>query len=168
MVHVLVAALVVGAGFAAFGRGVSSADSAAASPLSAAAKPEQVPAEAPEADEPGSVQGDVLEMIEDVAEYTYARIGKKGSEGEWVAFPTAEIQLGQHLQITGATKMSDFTSKTLKRTFATIWFGSLGTGGGHKKGASSRMQGLQAQAQNLRIPTAVRTRTPRLQSPTSR
>ncbi|HEY6081646.1 MAG TPA: hypothetical protein VIW29_22680 [Polyangiaceae bacterium] len=72
------------------------------------------------ADEPS---GEVLES-QDVAGYTYLRL--KTAAGEvWAAVPRASVKLHEQVRITGANLMLDFESKTLKRTFPKIYFGSL-------------------------------------------
>lgn len=129
LVHVLIATLVVGASFAACERGTPSADNAAGAPKPAAekAEPSLQGVEEPPAVDAATVEGDVLELL-DVAQYTYARLGKKGSEDTWIAFPATPLKVGQHVRLGGAMKMTDFASKSLKRTFPTIWFGTLEDG----------------------------------------
>jgi hypothetical protein len=67
--------------------------------------------------------GEVLEALP-VANYTYLRL--KSAQGEvWAAVPLASLRVHDHVQLTGVSLMRDFTSKTLKRTFASIYFGNL-------------------------------------------
>ncbi len=71
------------------------------------------------------VKGKVLEVM-DVPGYTYLRL--KTDDGEtWAAVSSAQVKKGAKVTITNATVMSNFESKTLKRTFPTILFGALGT-----------------------------------------
>jgi hypothetical protein len=133
MVYVLVGAI----GAAAVIGGVRSMSNAP----SPTAKPEPV-AVAPAPDRAGaaaqpseaaadSLSGEVLEKLE-VPNYSYLRIGKKGSEGAWAAVPTAPIAVGAPARVVGAMKMTNFESKALKRTFPEIFFGTLaGASGGH-------------------------------------
>ncbi len=89
------------------------------------AVPEQAgnPTAQPEADSVGEPSGEVLET-QDVASYTYLRL--KTAAGEvWAAVPRATVRLHDQVRITGANLMLDFESKTLKRTFPKIYFGSL-------------------------------------------
>jgi hypothetical protein len=90
--------------------------------------PEQAvgnPATQPAGDS-GEPSGEVLET-KDVASYTYLRL--KTASGEvWAAVPRATIRLHEQVRITGASLMLDFESKTLKRTFPKIYFGSLAGG----------------------------------------
>ena len=69
------------------------------------------------------VSGDVLET-KDVDSYTYVRL--KTAQGEtWAAIPTATLKKGQTIRIDNAMVMNNFESKSLKRTFPSIVFGSL-------------------------------------------
>jgi hypothetical protein len=76
-----------------------------------------------------TVTGQVLEVTE-VDAYTYLRL--KTSDGEtWAAVGKAPVKVGQTVTIEGASVMTNFESKTLKKTFPKIVFGSLaGTGAG--------------------------------------
>jgi hypothetical protein len=88
----------------------------------------------------GLVQGTVAEVIQ-VPNYTYLRL--TGPQGEtWAAVATdTTLAVGQAVSIGAATMMSGFTSKTLNRTFDTIWFGSLSSAGA---AAAPAMGGGQA------------------------
>ncbi len=146
MVHVFIAAVAAGATYAAVGR-VSSSPSTSSPPpppaaMQSGAQPKALPqGPVDHASEPGAqpqapgVQGAVLEVI-DVPQYTYARVGETGSEGEWVAVPTAKLQVGQRIVVRNAMQMTNFTSTTLKRTFASIWFGSLDDGSAPRANAA--------------------------------
>jgi DNA/RNA endonuclease YhcR with UshA esterase domain len=78
---------------------------------------------------PASVTGEVLE-VQDVDSYTYLRL--KTKEGEtWAAVSRAPVQKGAQVTIENPAVMSNFESKTLKRKFDRIVFGTLaGTGPG--------------------------------------
>lgn len=72
----------------------------------------------------GVLSGEVME-VKDVASYTYLRL--KTRDGEtWAAVNTAAVKKGAVVTIENAMVMTDFESKTLKKTFPTIVFGSLG------------------------------------------
>jgi hypothetical protein len=73
---------------------------------------------------PRALTGTVLEKI-DVPHYVYLRVGPKGAAGTWAAVPTADVKIGQAVQIDDAMDMVNFTSATLKRTFDHIYFGVL-------------------------------------------
>jgi len=69
------------------------------------------------------LQGTVLETI-DAAQYTYLRL--KTSNGEvWAAVPHAKVTKGASVTIVDPMVMTNFESKTLKRTFDKIMFGTL-------------------------------------------
>jgi hypothetical protein len=70
-----------------------------------------------------SLQGEVLE-VKNVESYTYVRL--KTATGEvWSAVPTATLKTGAKVTIENAMEMHNFESKSLKRTFPTIFFGNL-------------------------------------------
>ncbi len=71
-----------------------------------------------------STTGAVLESL-DVPGFTYLRLKTKDGE-TWAAVPTAAVKKGDTVTVENGSLMNNFESKTLKRTFATILFGSLG------------------------------------------
>jgi hypothetical protein len=73
------------------------------------------------------VKGEVLE-VKDVEGYTYLRLKTKDGE-TWAAVGTAPIKKGAEVTIENVMVMSDFESKSLKKTFPTILFGTLGGAG---------------------------------------
>jgi hypothetical protein len=81
-------------------------------------------------DAPGAagatVKGQVLE-IKDVDAYTYLRLKTKDGE-QWAAVNKAPVKQGAEVTIENASVMKNFESKTLKRKFDTIVFGSLAGG----------------------------------------
>ena len=84
-------------------------------------------AEAPAA-ENGAIGGEVLETVP-VSKYTYLRL--RSSDGEvWAAVPSANVAIGSRVTISNATRMDDFKSATLGRTFKIIYFGTLGAAAG--------------------------------------
>ena len=84
-------------------------------------------AETPPSPQPGSLKGEVLE-VQDVDAYTYLRLKTKDGE-TWAAVNKAPISKGAEVTIENATVMTNFESKTLKKTFDRIVFGTLaGTG----------------------------------------
>jgi hypothetical protein len=75
-------------------------------------------------DAPGAtVRGQVLE-VKDVDAYTYLRLKTKDGE-QWAAVNKAPVKQGADVTIENAAVMKNFESKTLKRKFDTIVFGSL-------------------------------------------
>lgn len=100
-----------------------------ATPVLAADKP------APAVASATVVTGEVLE-VKDVDIYTYLRL--KTKEGEtWAAVPKAPIKTGAKVTIENAMVMNNFESKSLKKTFPTIVFGSLAGAGKQMAGAPS-------------------------------
>ncbi len=89
-----------------------------APPPSAAAE-----AAAPAAAAGASIKGKVIERL-DAPPYSYLKL--QTAEGEaWAAVPKAEIANGQEVTVAGAMPMTAFESKTLKRKFDTVYFGTL-------------------------------------------
>lgn len=72
----------------------------------------------------GRLEGTVAEVIQ-VPNYTYLRL-QTASGDTWAAVSTTEsVRQGQQVRLATATEMTGFTSKTLGRTFDSIWFGEL-------------------------------------------
>ncbi len=72
------------------------------------------------------IKGQVLE-VQDVETYTYLRI--KTEDGEtWAAVGKAPVVKGDKVTIENVMVMNNFESKSLKKTFPTIIFGTLGAG----------------------------------------
>jgi hypothetical protein len=92
----------------------------------------------PAAPQSASVQGEVIE-VQDVDAYTYLRL--KTAQGEtWAAVNKAPVKKGAKVTIENATVMTNFESKTLKKTFDRIVFGSLaGAGTGAPPAAAAGM-----------------------------
>lgn len=75
----------------------------------------------------GGVSGEVLE-VKEVESYTYLRLKTKDGE-TWAAVGKAAVKKGDKVTLENVSVMKNFESKTLKKTFPTILFGSLvGTG----------------------------------------
>jgi hypothetical protein len=84
-------------------------------------------AENPPSPQTASVKGTVLE-VKDVDAYTYLRLKTKDGE-TWAAVNKAPVAKGAEVTIENANVMTNFESKTLKKTFDRIVFGNLaGTG----------------------------------------
>ena len=75
------------------------------------------------ADQAPALRGRAREVI-DVAEYTYLRLST--TQGEvWAAVSKAPVVVDSDVAIENATRMENFESATLKRTFPVIYFGAL-------------------------------------------
>jgi len=74
-----------------------------------------------------TLSGKVLE-VKDVETYTYLRLKTKDGE-TWAAVGKAPVKVGAEVTIENAMVMSNFESRTLKKTFDKIVFGSLAVPG---------------------------------------
>lgn len=100
------------------------------------------PGGAPAAAAPANViEGEVLEVL-NVPGYTYARIGAKGTDGTWAAFPTSKLAVGDKAKVNAEMMMKDFPSKALNKTFPSIWFGNLDDGKAPPAGAAAMNEGM--------------------------
>jgi hypothetical protein len=85
-----------------------------------------------------AVKGEVLE-VKAVANFTYLRL--KTDSGEvWAAVINTPVMQGTTVTIENAIVMKNFESKTLKKTFPIILFGSLAGAPGNAPGSS--MEGV--------------------------
>jgi len=66
----------------------------------------------------GSNGGTVAETI-DAGGYTYLRIKESDT---WIATSTLEVSSGAQIEYSGGSEMNNFYSKSLDRTFESIWF----------------------------------------------
>jgi hypothetical protein len=97
---------------------------------------------APPAPAANAVTGEVLE-VQNVESYTYLRL--KTAQGEtWAAVPTAAVKKGAKVTIENANVMKNFESKTLKKTFPTVVFGTLAGAPGSVAGAPAGAGGPHA------------------------
>ncbi|APR74913.1 HYpothetical protein A7982_00259 [Minicystis rosea] len=131
MVHLFLGSIVAAAAFAG-ARSFTSAAAPQPEPMPAIMPPASTTAPPPASADGAPVEtiaGEVLETI-DVSSYSYLRLGAKGSEGTWVAVPTAKLAVGTPVRVVSSLKMTDFKSATLKRTFPVIYFGTLDDGKG--------------------------------------
>lgn len=65
-------------------------------------------------------EGKVVSVL-DTTGYTYMELENGGSTF-WIAAPTTKVNKGDHIRFVESMTMSNFTSKTLNRTFGTIIF----------------------------------------------
>jgi hypothetical protein len=147
MIHVLFAAVAAGAAVGGV-RGLGGTtqpidpDSTTAAALSPAPNAEQGGSEARA---PAAIEGEVLEAIQ-VPNYSYLRVGARGSEGTWAAVPTTDLAVGDHARVGDALQMQGFTSNALKRTFPVIYFGTLETSAGGAAAANPHAKGAPLRA----------------------
>jgi len=83
------------------------------------------------------VKGEVIE-VKDVQSYTYLHLKTKDGES-WAAVNKAPVRKGAEVTIENVTVMKNFESKSLKKTFPTIFFGTLAGTGGSAAGAGNDM-----------------------------
>lgn len=84
---------------------------------------------------PASIKGTVLETM-DSGGYTYLRLKTKDTE-TWAAVNRSLVRTGTEVTVENVMVMTDFESKSLKKTFPTILFGTLGTAGQPATGTSA-------------------------------
>jgi hypothetical protein len=86
--------------------------------------------------------GKVLE-VKDIDSYTYLRL--KTKDGEiWAAVNKSPVKVGADVAIANPTVMTNFESKTLKKTFDRIVFGSLAAPGASAASKGADMGSLHA------------------------
>jgi len=76
--------------------------------------------------------GKVLEK-QDVSPYTYVRLDDETGHQIWAAIPQTELEIGEKIALKDGIVMSNFHSKTLNRTFASIVFAAGLAGDSEKK-----------------------------------
>ncbi|HEY5973218.1 MAG TPA: DNA-binding protein [Geobacteraceae bacterium] len=69
-------------------------------------------------------KGKVVQVINSGG-YTYIQLKKKSGEKVWAAIPDTKIEIGSQLTLNPGMVMTNFESKTLKRTFDEIIFTDL-------------------------------------------
>lgn len=82
-----------------------------------------------------TAKGEVLE-VKDVESYTYLRLRTTNGE-TWAAVQKASVKKGDKVTIENVMVMNNFESKSLKKTFPTILFGTLGGAGENAAGAAN-------------------------------
>ncbi|MFQ5645427.1 MAG: hypothetical protein ACE5GM_00725 [bacterium] len=73
------------------------------------------------AEEISSVHSGVVITVINTKGYTYIEY-KHEDDKMWVAVPQMEVKVGDRVKFEGGYMMSDFHSKSLNRTFSTIFF----------------------------------------------
>ncbi len=88
--------------------------------------------------------GKVLETL-DASSYTYVRFETPYGEA-WAAVPQARLEIGSEIAIANPQAMSNFESKTLGRSFETIYFGTIEGSNAGSPMAPSKMKGQPSTA----------------------
>ena len=92
------------------------------------AQPQQAAgAQAPNAAPSAVIKGKIVERL-DADPYSYLKLQTDSGEA-WVAVPKTDKGPGNEVTVSGAMPMSQFESKTLKRKFELVYFGTLGEPG---------------------------------------
>jgi hypothetical protein len=81
----------------------------------------ELPAQTTTHEHTGQITGKVLESMNSGG-YSYIRLLQKGGGKVWVAVPEARITVGEHVSFREGLVMTNFQSKTLRRTFDRIIF----------------------------------------------
>jgi hypothetical protein len=92
-----------------------------------------------------SLSGKVVETM-NAGGYTYVRLEKNGKK-TWIAVPQMKASVGQQMAFQPGQEMTNFTSKTLNRTFESIIFSSgpaVPQKGASDKTASAKAPGSKA------------------------
>jgi hypothetical protein len=107
--------------------------------------------------ESATLKGKVLEVTQ-VESYTYLRLNTRDGE-VWAAVPKTTVKKGATVSIENITVMNNFESKTLKKTFPTILFGTLGNAAAHAKdgkfmGSTYPVFGKNTDTAEIKVPKA--------------
>jgi len=107
---------------------------------------------------PTAVKGEVVEPM-NAGGYTYLRLKPKDGE-TWAAVNTSPVKKGAEVTVENVMVMSNFESKTLKKTFPKILFGTLGGTAAIPMPSSSEMAAAHTgvaktkDAEDIRVPKA--------------
>jgi hypothetical protein len=99
-----------------------------------------------------AIKGTVLE-VKDVEAYTYLRLKTKDGE-TWAAVNKTPVKKGAEVTIENPMLMSNFESKSMKKTFDKIVFGSLAGSDGGMAAAHAGVA-KAAPVANVKVPKAV-------------
>ncbi|MDQ8154553.1 MAG: nucleotide-binding protein, partial [Gemmatimonadota bacterium] len=89
-----------------------------------------------------ALAGPVLEKL-DAPPYSYLKV--KTPQGEtWAAVPQTPTAVGASVRVYNPMLMTDFESKSLKRTFAEVYFGTLTPDGSDAQASGGAMGGAPA------------------------
>lgn len=119
--------------------------------------PVPVPMAVPSAPSAGTLSGRVAEVFQ-VPQYTYLRL----ESGQWAAVSSEpSLAVGAQVTVLVQTEMTDFTSSSLGRTFASIAFGTLDGAAAEapSQGVAAAIAAVQAPAVTLRIEDVFAGRT---------
>ena len=92
-------------------------------PATQAGSQSQMSVQTPSDPQLAAFSGKVLET-QDVSPYTYVRLDDGAGNETWAAVPETQLEIGEEVALQGGVVMTNFTSKTLNRTFESIIFAS--------------------------------------------
>jgi hypothetical protein len=90
-------------------------------PPTPAAQQSQISDQTPSDPRLAAFSGKVVET-QDVSPYTYVRLDNGAGTEIWAAVPQAQLAIGEEIALQGGVEMTNFSSKTLNRTFESIIF----------------------------------------------
>jgi hypothetical protein len=123
-----------------------------ASPKAGTAAPaqQQVPSAKAEAKADSALSGKIAETM-NAGGYTYILLAKNGKKA-WVAIPMTEVKVGQEVALQPGVEMQNFSSPSLRRTFASIIFsGGLMPKPGYASAAAHEAKAPAAPPKNEKI-----------------
>lgn len=88
-----------------------------------APSPAMTPPATPPAPQGNNIKGTIVERM-DAPPYTYLKL-KTAQNEVWAAVPETKAGKGTEVTVFNAMQMNNFESKTLKRTFEVVFFGTL-------------------------------------------
>ena len=92
-------------------------------PSSQADQQNQISAKAHSDLQIAEISGKVVEK-QDAPPYTYVRLKDRSGNETWAAVPKTQLEIGEEVALKGGMVMTNFSSKTLNRTFESIVFAS--------------------------------------------
>ena len=98
-------------------------DTSEVNPPQPAGQRSQMPAETQPEHKLAAYSGKVMEK-QDVSPYTYVRLEDGAGNEIWAAVPETQLEIGEEIALQDGVVMTNFSSKTLNRTFESIIFAS--------------------------------------------
>ena len=98
-------------------------DTSEINPPEQVGKQSQIAVQTPSAHQFAAFRGKVVET-QDVTPYTYIRLDDGAGNEIWAAVPETQLEIGEEVALKGGDVMTNFSSKTLNRTFESIIFAS--------------------------------------------
>jgi DNA/RNA endonuclease YhcR with UshA esterase domain len=104
-----------------FGLTACGNDISETNPSTQAGQQSRIPVQNSADPQPAAFSGKVVEK-QDVSPYTYVRLDDGAGNQAWAAVPQTELEIGEEITLKDGFVMTNFTSKTLNRTFESIIF----------------------------------------------